>query len=112
MDLFDEEQGAHLRSPVEQTAMFALLLAHLCEYSSLGFDSLEVLNSKAPIPSGNKAYIVQFLKVTARAGVDPIPFLASCLTIETTSSLLRGKPGARKRNRNTGLIVRCTRLSE
>ena len=80
----------HVRS-VEQGAAFRLLVAHLCEHPSLGFDMLEALNSKEPMPPCSGFYIARFLKLAAKAMVDPIPFLASCLASESTSCLVRGK---------------------
>lgn len=96
MDSLDEEQGAQSQPPVEQAVTFHFLLAHLCEYSSLGFDSLEVLNAKDPMPPRSKFYIKLFLKITAQIGINPVPFLASCLTTETMSCLLRGTSEAPK----------------
>ena len=104
---FDGAQTLHMRS-VEQGVAFRLLIAHLCEHPSLGFDLLEALNSKEPMPLCSGFYIKRFLKTAAETMTDPIPFLASCLAAESTSCLLCSKWEKKyvsyRTDRSSGLI--------
>ena len=89
---FEAERVLHMRS-VESTVAFRLLATHLCAHPALEFDMLEALNAREPMPPCSDVYIKRFLKTTAEAMVDPIPFLALCLASESTLCLVRSKYG-------------------